>query len=146
METAIVGAAAAILGSLVGGLSSLLTSWLTQQAKLRADRVDRTVQTREALYAEFVQAAARLLAHAAENEDGSVSEMIPVIAIMNRLRLVAGQDVIDGAEKFLETAVAFYAQPNITLRQLSVSSEQRPIDPLKAFGDAARRELAELRR
>lgn len=146
METAIIGAVAAILGSLVGGLSSLITSWVTQNQRLQAERYDKTVSAREALYGEFIQQATRLLAHAAEHEDGPVSELVPLFAVIARMRLFASQDIIDEAERFVQVAIGYYGEPNLTLAQLSkLATEHRP-DPLKPFSEACRRELESLRR
>lgn len=145
MEAAIIGAVAAIMGSLVGGLSSLATSWVTQDQKLRAERHDRTLHAREALFVEFIQQATRLLAHAAEHEDGEVGELVPLFSLIARMRLVASPDVISEAQKFVEIALGYYGQPNLTLRQLSEQHVER-IDPLAGFSEACRRELDRYRR
>jgi hypothetical protein len=143
MDSAIIGAAAAILGSLVGGLSSLATSWLTQGQKLQAERYDRALSAREALYTEFIQQAARLLAHAAEHEDGPVSELMPLFAVLARMRLVATEEVVAEADRFIEATLALYREPNITLSRIA---EQAHLDdPLKPFSDACRRELDGMR-
>jgi hypothetical protein len=144
MDAAIVGAASAILGSVVGGLASLATSWVTQSQKLRSERLDRTLAAREALYSEFIREGARLLAHAVEHEDGSVSEIVPLLSVAARMRLSASREVIEEAEKFVALAFNFYGQPNLTLRNVSDFVHQR-YDPMKAFSEACRLEIESLR-
>jgi len=132
METAIISAVAAIFGSLLGGLSSVGTTWLMQNHNYKGQR--------EALYGEFIQEAARMIAHALESEDGSVNDIVPLVGLLGRMRLVSSQAVIDEAEKVIRTVVAVYDQPALSLRQLQNAANERT-DPLKGFGTACRAEL-----
>ena len=133
METAIISAIAAIFGSLVGGLSSLGTTWLAQKNTSKAQR--------ESLYAEFIQEAARMLGRALESEDGSVNDLVPMLALVGRMRLVSSHIVIDEAEKVVRMVVAVYDQPALSLRQLRGTASQQHADPLEGFGNACRAEL-----
>jgi hypothetical protein len=132
METALISAVAAILGSLVGGLSSVGTTWLAQRNTSKGQR--------EALYGEFIQEAARMIGRALESEDGSLNDIVPLLGMLGRMRLVSSQAVIDEAEKVIGTVVTVYDQPALSLRQLRVAANQRT-DPLKGFGEACRAEL-----
>lgn len=132
METAIISAVAAILGSLVGGLSSVGTTWLAQRSTSKGQR--------ESLYGEFIQEAARMIGRALESEDGSINDIVPLLALLGRMRLVSSQAVIDEAEKVIGTVFAVYDQPALSLRQLRAVANQHT-DPLKGFGDACRAEL-----
>ena len=91
METAIISAVAAIIGSLVGGLSSVSTTWLAQTGSSNGQR--------EALYGEFIQEAARMLGRALESEAGSINDIVPLLGLLGRMRLVSSRVVIDEAEK-----------------------------------------------
>ena len=61
MDPAILSATSALVGSLVGGLSTLAASWLTQRGQLRArnpgSRGGRSAG--ETLYAEFIVEASK---------------------------------------------------------------------------------------
>jgi len=59
MEPAILSATAALFGSVVGGVSTLAASWLTQRGQLRAQSMIHEALKREALHAEFMIEAAR---------------------------------------------------------------------------------------
>jgi hypothetical protein len=81
-----------------------------------------------------------MLARALENEDGTVSDIVPLLALVGRMRLVSSRRVIEEAEKVIATVLALYDQPAVPLRQLRDSANP-PKDPLKGFGDACRAEL-----
>jgi hypothetical protein len=49
METAYISAVAALAGSIIGGLTSLATSWLTQRTQVRAGQLTRDRRRREKL-------------------------------------------------------------------------------------------------
>ena len=64
MDTAILSAASALAGSLIGGATTLIASWLTQRGQLRAQALMREAMKRETLYAEFIIEASKRRADA----------------------------------------------------------------------------------
>lgn len=60
MDTNIVTASAALVGSLVGGLASFGTTWFTHRSQSHRDHISRQLVRREALYSEFINEAVRL--------------------------------------------------------------------------------------
>jgi hypothetical protein len=50
MNPAYISAVAALAGSIIGGLTSLVTSWLTQRTQARAGELTRNRRRREKLY------------------------------------------------------------------------------------------------
>ena len=54
MEQSIIGALSAVLGSLVGGASSIATAWFTQKAQSRRESVNAEIRRRELVYTEFI--------------------------------------------------------------------------------------------
>jgi hypothetical protein len=59
MNAGYVSALAALAGSIIGALTSLTASWLTQHVQLRAQRVAQDLTRREALYKDFIEEASR---------------------------------------------------------------------------------------
>ena len=53
MDTALIGAFSAVMGSLVGGLTSFLTTYANQRNQSRRDFFNKQISHRETLYAEF---------------------------------------------------------------------------------------------
>ena len=62
MDAAYISALAALAGSAIGGLTTFATSWTTQQAQARAQRVANEKEKREALFGKFLDEAAKLYA------------------------------------------------------------------------------------
>jgi len=60
VDTAYISAFSALGGAAIGGLTSFGSSWLTQRTQLRFTQQEAIRAKREALYAEFVDEAARL--------------------------------------------------------------------------------------
>jgi len=57
MDSSIITAAAALLGSLAGASASIFTTWMTQRNQLIRDRVVEELRRRELLYEEFIKQA-----------------------------------------------------------------------------------------
>ena len=53
MEAAYISGLAALAGTAIGGLTSFTTSWMTQQAQVRAQRLANERDKREALLGRF---------------------------------------------------------------------------------------------
>ena len=145
MDGATISALAALTGSVVGGLTALGTSWLTQQAqaRLRENAEDRTA--REALYRDFIVEASRLLGDAWVNDKPEMSNLIGLYAMVSRMRVRSSPRVIEIAGKVALTVVETYFAPNRTLREVHDMLESEQMDPLRGFSEACRDELRSLR-
>jgi hypothetical protein len=64
MDNAILSATSALVGSLIGGISTLAASWLTLRGRLRAQALVQEAAKRETLYAEFIIEASNRLTEA----------------------------------------------------------------------------------
>ena len=145
MDGATISALAALTGSVVGGLTALGTSWLTQQAqaRLRENAEDRTA--REALYRDFIVEASRLLGDAWVNDKPEMSNLIGLYAMVSRMRVRSSPRVIEIAGKVALTVVETYFAPNRTLREVHDMLESERMDPLRESSQACREELRPLR-
>jgi hypothetical protein len=61
VDTAVLTALSAILGSLVGGSATIATAWLTQRTQGRREHVEAEIRKREGLYVEFITEGSKLL-------------------------------------------------------------------------------------
>ena len=77
MDAAYLSAFSALAGSAIGALSSLATTWLTQNAQNRLAYLNQKRTKREALYTEFIDEASRLFLDALSHEMGDLSKMVP---------------------------------------------------------------------
>ena len=88
MDPAYISAFAALAGTAIGGLASFATSWTTQNALTRAQRLSAERETRAALFGRFLDEAAKLYADALQNKrEDAAALMIGIHALTNRIRL-----------------------------------------------------------
>ena len=141
MNAAYLSALAALIGSAIGGFTSLATTWLTQrgQAKMRQRTLDRV--QRETLFAQFIEEASALYADAFEHESTDVSKLSKLYAMISRMRLLSSPSVIEHAEKVSHMVIDTYLAPNKTFRDIVELRKNGALDPLKQFSDACREEL-----
>jgi len=145
MDGAPISALAALAGSVIGGLTALATSWLTQQAQARAQENTRDLTAREALYSDFIVEASRLIGDAWVNDKPEMSKLIGLYAMVSRMRVRSSPRVIETAEKIALTIVETYFTPNRTLREVYDMLNSERMDPLRGFSEACRDELRSLR-
>lgn len=79
MDSAYFSAFAALAGSIIGGLTSLSTTWLTQHSQLDAQRSARNLERRETLYRDFIDEAARLYVDAFEHDKTQLSNSFSTV-------------------------------------------------------------------
>ena len=99
----------------------------------------KQIVRREALYSDFISESARLLADAMHNAN-DLQKLLPIYALISRIRLSSSQSVLHKAEQVINIIVSTYPQPNLTTEEI----ESRAIngeDPLKQFSDTCRAEL-----
>lgn len=97
MDTNIVTALAALLGSLIGGFTSFATTWLSQRQSAKAQWLRDEVSKREALYNDFIDEAAQRLADAVENNINDRTQLVRYYAIYHRVRVVSSAEVVKSA-------------------------------------------------
>lgn len=139
MDAAYIPAAAALAGSAIGASASFATTWLTQHQQERARRVAQEMSRRERLYGEFIDEASRLLADALTHHLEEPSKMVPLYAIMGKLRLFAPANVVARADEVMEEIIEIYDLPNVDFRNPADRPAQQRVDILRAFGEACRR-------
>ena len=145
MDSGMITALAAIFGSLVGALGSAVGTWITQRFQGRRDLLAKQIMRRETLYSDFIAESARLLVDAMEHNDLDLQKMIPVYALLSRIRLSSSEPVLQTAEQIIKAIANTYSQPNLTPEQIE-SRTLNGHDPLREFSDTCRAELDSLQR
>src|SRR6266576_2752134 len=144
MDTAIVTATAATLGSLAGAGASLATTWLTQRTQRIRANTEWRLRERQTLYEAFITEASRMsvdaLVHSLEKPD----QLIALYGILSRIRLMSGDKVLRTAEEVCHRIVELYRGPNFTPDQILAEFEAHKLDPLKEFSAVCRTELLAL--
>jgi hypothetical protein len=105
----------------------------------------KQIARREALYSDFIGESARLLVDAMQNNVSDLQKLLPVYAMLSRIRLSSSEPVLQTAEEVIKTIVNTYPEPNLTADQI----ESRAVNgqnPLSQFSDTCRTELESLQR
>jgi hypothetical protein len=146
METAIISALAAILGSLVGGTATITTAWITQRFQSRREFARSEWQKKEALYTEFIAETSKLLIDSLDHNLERPDVLVQVYGLINRIRLSSSDAVVGAAEQAVQHIVNRYNLPNLSKDEINatVVSGSSADDPLKPFSDACRVEMRQL--
>jgi hypothetical protein len=143
MNSGIIAAFAAVFGSIVGALGSSVGTWIAQRHHDARDLLSRKLVSREALYSDFIAESARLMVDALEHSTIDPQKLIPVYALLSRIRLSSSSSVLEKAEEAIRTILATYAKPNLSVEQLHFRAMTGE-DLLKPFSDTCRIELDSL--
>src|SRR5438477_4505314 len=89
MDSAIVTAMAATLGSLAGAGASLATTWLTQRTQRIRANTEWRLRERQALYEGFITEASRMSIDALVHSLEKPEQLIALYGILGRIRLMS---------------------------------------------------------
>ena len=141
MEAAYISALAALAGTAIGGLASFATSWVTQQAQTRAQRIAAERDSRAALFGRFLDEAAKLYSDALQNRRDDINGLIGIYALTSRIRLISSPRVVEAADTVVRIIVDAYLAPNITMKEMRENWIEKHVDPLRDFSEVCRTEL-----
>jgi hypothetical protein len=100
---------------------------------------------RETLYGEFIAECAKLIVDAFTHTLDKPDTLLPLYALINRIRLSASQPVLAEAERLLRRITEQYFARNLTLEEIRELTLSEGADPLKSFGEACRLEFKSIR-
>ena len=144
MDSTIIAAGAAVLGSMVGAAATVGATWITQRTQTVRSKIEVKLRDREALYGEFITEASRLTVEALTHQLEQPATFVKLYGILGRIRLVAPDPVLASAEACTRQIVDLYAKPNMTIDQIRSAFEHGQIDPMKEFSTTCRTELLEI--
>jgi len=142
MDAAYISGISALAGSVIGGLTSGFTTWLSQRSQARAGMIAHDLARREDLIRDFIIAASKTYGDAIVNSEAKMPELVDLYAMVSRMRVLGMSKTTVCADTVMRSIVETYHAPNRTvddLRELTRSGQG--IDPLKDFSEAARQEL-----
>jgi hypothetical protein len=131
----------AISGSLVGASATVAAAWFTQKTLSRRELIREEIRKREALYGEFIAECVKLLMDAFTHTLDKPEQLLPLYALINRVRLSASPGVLAEAEQLLRRITQQYFAPNLTIEEMRELALATEADPLRPFGEACRAEL-----
>ncbi|QIP05193.1 hypothetical protein [Bradyrhizobium symbiodeficiens] len=141
MTSAYASTIAALVGSTLGGLTSIASAWLTQHRQDRAARLLQDRARRRELYAQFINEASRLYADALAHNEAEISSLVGVYSLISQMRILSSPGVVERAEELIRMIVGTYFTPNKTLPELRHLIDSHTLDPLRRFSEECRMEL-----
>ena len=141
MDAAYVSAFFGLAGASIGGLTSFLTTWLTQQAQLREKHREAESAKRQELFNAFIMEASRLYGDALSHEKDDVSDLVQLYAMVAKIRLWASRPVVTAAEHVMNSIVQTYLEPNRSLHEIRAIATEGRMNFLLEFGEACRADL-----
>jgi hypothetical protein len=138
---AYLSAVAALVGTFVGGITSIATSWLGQQRQTKEQRSARKKDELQALYKQFIQDASKLYVDALEHNTTEIPKLVDIYATLNRMRVLSSPRVVAEADKALRVIFDTYGKENQTFSGIRQSISRGFFDPLSDFSHACHEEL-----
>jgi hypothetical protein len=145
MNASVISALAALVGAAIGGLTSVLASWLTQRTQARAEWLSRDIARRQELYRTFIEEATRCYVDALQHNQPDLATLGNLYAMIARMRVQSSLDVANEADKIGRKIVDTYLSPDKTFVELRAMLEDGSVDILGKFGDVCRAEFETLR-
>ena len=142
----VIVAVAALVGSLIGGCSSVTAAFISQRIEARWRRLGAELDEREKLYGLFVEEAVRLFIDSIQESADQSAKIMRLYSKVARIRLTASDPVLRAAEKIANKILESYERPpanpiNVLAR---FANGQERFDPLREFTEACREERARL--
>ena len=145
MNSGLIAGLAAVSGSIVGALGSVVGTWITTRHQDLRDLLAKTIVRREALYSDFITESARVLVDAMEHNTSDPQKLIPAYALLSRIRLSSSSSVLAKAEEVMKTILNTYPQPNLRPEQIEFRAVNGE-DPLRQFSNTCRTELESMQK
>jgi hypothetical protein len=137
MDSSIIAAVSALLGSAVGGLTTFATTFFNQRYVARREMLVKDVANREQLYGEFLKEVADLYKESLSRTLDDLSaqpSLITMYSLIGRIRMISSEPVLAAAEKIAEDIIESYKRPQITFKEWQ--QFWGPADPWHEFTKA----------
>jgi hypothetical protein len=146
MDIAYLTALSALAGSVFGGLTTGITTWLSLRSQARVGHRSGQLVRRQDLFNEFIGAASKAYGEALFSTEPKIQDLIALYALVSRMRVFCSQEIVARAEKVITATIDTCYMPNRTVREVNdMTKSGTVIDPLRDFSVAARDELGTFR-
>jgi hypothetical protein len=145
MDTTYLPAIAALVGSAIGGFTSLATTWINQYGENRSRHISQERQARETLFGQFIDEATLLFADALTHNSTDLTRLGKLYGLISRMRLFAPADIVQHADIVTQKIIDTYLAPNVTFEHIRSVRDNKTLEPLWEFSEACRNELGRFR-
>lgn len=142
MDAAYLSALSALAGSVVGGLTSGFTTWLSLRSQAKAGHRSADLLRRQELFKEFILAASNAYADAVVSSEPKIHEIVALWAMVNRMRVLCFRETATAADRVTRLITdTFFEPPKTTAQLRDLMKQGKGADPLEEFSEAAREEV-----
>lgn len=145
MDTSTVTALAALAGAAIGGLTTVLASWLLQRTQTRAQWFAQDKLHRQEIYKEFIEEASKCYIDALQHDKADIPALVGLYAKIGRMRVLSSPTVVQYAEQIGREILDTYLKPDKSFLELREMVNSGSIDFLVGFSEACRAEFEALR-
>lgn len=141
MDSSMITATAALLGSLAGASASIFTNWMTERSQFVRQHAVEELRRRQLLYEEFIKDASNSVIDSLTNSLDRPDKFVKLYSSLSCIRLLSSPPVLAAAEECCRQIVELYSRPNMTVDEIRASFEVNDFDPVREFSAACRAEL-----
>jgi hypothetical protein len=146
MHTASLTALSALAGSVIGGLTTGITTWLSLRSQTRVGHRSGQLVRRQDLFSEFITAASKAYGEALFSTEPKIQDLIALYALVCQMRVLCSAEIVACAQRIIVATIDTYYTPNRTVREVNdMTKTGTLIDPLREFSESARGELRAFR-
>jgi hypothetical protein len=145
MDQAFISTFAALAGTVIGGVTSFATTWLTTTSQARAARLAAERGKREDLYGRFMEQLAALYADALQSDSVNYEKLTAAYAVRGRIALIASDPVFATADQALKFIIDLNISRRRTDEEMRKMMDDEQADMIGAFAQACRREIESFR-
>jgi hypothetical protein len=95
VDIAYLSAVSALAGSVVGGLTTGLTAWISQRAVAKAAFAAREMSIRQELFRDFIATASKAYGEAIVSGEPQIQELVSLYAIISKMRVLCSPRIIE---------------------------------------------------
>jgi hypothetical protein len=141
LDAGYVSAFFGLAGAIVGGLTSFVSSWITQRAQLTDKRREAERVIRHDLFKAFITEASRLYGDALSHEKDDVTDLVQLYALLANIRLLSSPTVVAAGEQVMDVIIDTYLAPNRSLHEIQNLAREGKLNFLLDFAKASRVDL-----
>jgi hypothetical protein len=98
VDTSVISAVAALAGTAVGGLTSVIANWLTHRIQVRFQWVQHEKNRRQILYRDFIEEASKCYIDALQHDKPDIAGLVGLYAKLGRMRVLSAKPVVHSAD------------------------------------------------
>jgi hypothetical protein len=144
MNASAISALAALAGTAVGGLTSVVANWLTHRIQVRAQWLQHEKNRRQILYRDFIEEASKCYIDALQHGEADIAGLVGLYAKLGRMRVLSSKPVVQSADSIVRTILDAYLEPDKTFVELRDMAIRGTIDLWHDFAHACREEFEDL--